>query len=198
MLLGLFVKMNVENVNVINTYVMESNIRIRTFEAILSNDSNTLKESLISNNLIQKICSKYLKDVTEFDITYYKHTVKFLPFRKFLPFKNEALGMIQIIIWNKIKCQRLFKDLIIGFGKYNNLVLEQELLQKNHKGYIFLSCLVFFDIIIQSNDEKMTFILKQNQALDLIDGILDQNPSYNRFFHYLDRYFKGGIGVLEV
>lgn len=52
MLLGLFVKMNVENVNVINTYVMESNIRIRTFEAILSSDSNSLKESLISNNLI--------------------------------------------------------------------------------------------------------------------------------------------------
>merc|ERR1712178_169143 len=113
--MGEFIETNTENIHVLNNYVMEANIRLRTFEGILMSDSNLMKEDLINNRLIENIARKYLKNLTMFDITYYKNTVKFLPFRRCLPFKNEALSMTQIIIWNKAKCSRIFKDLVVGF-----------------------------------------------------------------------------------
>ncbi len=62
-----------------------------------------MKEDLIKTGFIQNLCKDQLMNLKEFDITYYKHTVKFLPFRRFLPFKNEALGMLQILIWYKVR-----------------------------------------------------------------------------------------------
>jgi len=73
---------------------MESNLRLRIFEAILKNDCQLLNEDLIRNGFVDYICREQITDKTQFDITYYKHKVKFLPFRRFLPFKNEALAMI--------------------------------------------------------------------------------------------------------
>ncbi len=183
---------------------METNIRLRTFEGIMRNDSEILKEDLINTKVIQNITRRYLMDLTMFDITYYKNKVKFLPFRRCLPFKNEALAMTQIIIWNKVTCDRIFKDLVVGFGKYQNILREFELLKdlkKKPSSYIYLSCLVFFDIIIQSNDDKMLFLMKEDNIMEYLENLIFNNPkryqSYEKYFPNMIKYFDTAIDVLD-
>jgi len=39
--------------------------------------------------------------------------MKFLPFRDFLPFRNEALAMITAIIWHREKSEGMYKEILL-------------------------------------------------------------------------------------
>jgi hypothetical protein len=43
-----------------------------------------------------------MKNMNEFDVSISKSDIKFLPFRNFLPLRNEALAMMTSIVWNKV------------------------------------------------------------------------------------------------
>lgn len=97
--LQLLIETRVENIHVISRYVEESNIRLRTFEAILNSDSQILKNELLNSQFIQKIVSSLLVSNSIFDVSYYRSNYKFLPFRNFQPFRSEAICLISVIFW---------------------------------------------------------------------------------------------------
>lgn len=90
-LLQMYIRTKTENIHVISRYVEESNIRLRLFESILKCTSEKLKTELLNSLLINKIVSTLLVSETEFDVAYGKTPYKFLPFRQFQPFRNEAI-----------------------------------------------------------------------------------------------------------
>lgn len=79
--------------------------------------------------------------------------MKFLPFKDFLPFRNEALSMITAIVWHRGVSQIAYKELLLQITHYNLVKREFENLSKHSvKSKMFLSSMYFFSILVDSND----------------------------------------------
>ena len=48
----------------------------------------------------------------EFDVGFYRSSMKFLPFRNFLPLRNEALAMLTAIVWHKVSLLKIIYYII--------------------------------------------------------------------------------------
>ena len=66
------------------------------------NQSDDLKEQLVSTGIIHDICQHYMFSYDELDVSMHKLTSSFLPFRNFLPLRNESIALISIITHYKV------------------------------------------------------------------------------------------------
>mmetsp|Transcript_8660 Transcript_8660/g.1171 ORF Transcript_8660/g.1171 Transcript_8660/m.1171 type:complete len:139 (+) Transcript_8660:1568-1984(+) len=135
-------------------YVEEANFRVKTFENILQGKNEDLKEYLINQGFLGKVCGQYLTSESKFDVGSVRTSMKFLPFREFLPLRNEALAMITAIIWHKSASVGMYKEVLLQISHYNLIKREYETVNKyDHKNLVFLSALYFFTLLANSRDQ---------------------------------------------
>ena len=137
----------------------ESNIRLRLFEGILKNSSETLHLELLESQCIQRIPEFLLKCDLEFDVSYYRSNYKFLPFRNFLPFRSEAICMISVIFWNKEVNPRIYSELMNEFIKAGSFDREAEFVKQKESKLHKLTAIGFFARLIRDGNEQILYIL---------------------------------------
>ena len=143
----MYIRTKTENIHIVSRYTEESNIRIRLFEAILKSSNERLKTEIVQSMFIQSIVSTLLTCQSEFDVRFMRSNYKFLPFREFQPFRNEAVVLISIVIANKHHCEYVYENTISELVKHNTLECEMENLKQRKNKLTRLSAFAFFSII---------------------------------------------------
>jgi len=179
-----------ENIHLIVNYAEESQIRLKTLERLLLISDNSIKEEFIKTGIVHDLCNKYLKSYDQLDVSTYKLTFKFLPFRNFLPIRNEALAIVSMITQHREKCPSVYSDLILALTRYSNLRNEYENLRKYKKGLITTSSLYFFTIILQMNDPQITHILKQDNVLNYLKDLISKSSELQHYYSDLAKQLE--------
>jgi len=150
-LMQMYIRTKTENIHIISRYTEESNIRLRLFEAILKCTSDSIKSELLDSLFVQNIVSTLLACDTKFDVAFGKSNYKFLPFREFQPFRNEAIVLISIIFANRDHCQTVQDETISELIKANSLFTEIENLKQKKNPLSRMSAFAFFSTITHQN-----------------------------------------------
>eukprot|EP00828_Plagiopyla_frontata_P026718 TRINITY_DN34875_c0_g1_i1.p1 TRINITY_DN34875_c0_g1~~TRINITY_DN34875_c0_g1_i1.p1 ORF type:complete len:376 (-),score=54.28 TRINITY_DN34875_c0_g1_i1:57-1184(-) len=185
-LINLYIKTKTENIHLLDNYVEEANIRLQTFESIIKSNNSQLKQQFITTQFITYICSECLENTSQFDVLLYKSDMKFLPFRNYLPIRNESLAMLTSIAWNKNEVPILHKELLIGISN-SNLVLKEQVLLEQGK-LVFLSSLYFFTLLVYLNDQQLMFLMKHEKIIEKLNIIFQENKKLGIYFPLLKNF----------
>ncbi|EAR94381.2 EF hand protein (macronuclear) [Tetrahymena thermophila SB210] len=181
-----FINTNTENLHVLQYYVEETNFRIVVFENILNSSNEELKDFIMENDFVKYICCSAFQNETEFQVGLYRSSLKFLPFRNFAPLRNEALSMMTAIVWQQNQSQKLYKDLLIQISNEQLIKRECANLKKNNqKSNPFLTALYFFTILVNTNEDKLIFLMKFEKVFDFLSEFFENNPEFKKYFPIL-------------
>lgn len=120
----------IEGLVLIDTFVKKNEIRLNTFERILASSDPTLRKQLIESRFIEKMCSDYICDPRELNVTFSKIDLEFLAFRKSMPFRMESISLVNTIFLYKHSATDIFSELIMFIRRYNVIKREVSLLKK--------------------------------------------------------------------
>jgi len=186
-----FMKNQTEDIQIIENYVEEANFRLKVFESLLSGNSDILKKPFIESDFCHYLTGNLCIDIHGFDLELFKIHQEFLPFRQFLPLRNEGLTILTSILWNKAKNPGIYKELLVGIS--HNKVIERVLkeLMMKKEGVIWVSSLFFFSILVRDGDEEVLQLMKIEGVFGVLREVFRDNSKLEKEFPEIARFLKG-------
>lgn len=187
-LLGQFILRKTEDLHVLDDYVEEANIRLKTFDSLLASPSNALKRPLIETQFLQYLTSGLLLDGQCFDAQLFKSPMVFLAYREFPPLRNEGLTMLTSVIWNRDGNETLFKELLVGVS-HNNLIQKTFAeVKKLKQGVLWISGVFLFSVLIGSGNDQLIYLMKHEGIMEYLKGEFEKNSKLKNQFADIYRY----------
>lgn len=109
----------VESLVLIDSYVKKNEIRLNTFEYLLRNSRQELKDQFIKSNFIDRLFLDYICDFREFNIQFSKIDLEFLAFRKSFPIRLEAISLLNTALSLKNHATGVFTEVIMYVRRHN-------------------------------------------------------------------------------
>lgn len=172
----------------IDTYVKKNEIRLNTYEYLLSSNEQTLKYQFIKSNFIDKMFNEYIYDFREFNIQFSKIDLEFLAFRKTFPIRLEAISILNTSLVLKDKSPGVYTELIMYAKRYFLIKNEVNLLRKGKMSNEESTSLLLFSIILESNDEDLVYAMMQEGAHKVIRDMIKEFPSLSKRFPILNTF----------
>jgi len=151
----------VNDVNLLNNFIQENNLRLTLFEQILKTKSNEIRMQFLDTNFIEFLVTDISNEYRKFNTNFKKISLEFLVFKESYPVRMEALSFIYYILTNKEnKKNKIIYDEFIKNMKKHMFVHREVINIKNAiKGPKIHSIMVFFSIILATENKDLINII---------------------------------------
>jgi len=151
----------VNDINILNNFIQENNIRLSLFENIFKTRSEEIRLQFLDSNFIEFLVTDISNCYSKFSTIYKKISLEFLVFKESFPIRMEALSFIYYIMKNKddIKNKIIYDEFIKNMKKH--MFVHRELINIKNviKGPKIHSIMTFFSIILALENKDLTYTM---------------------------------------
>ena len=196
-ILSLFLSQENIDITILDNYMIESNLRLKTFDNIinLTNKFDEIKSQLLKNEFINFLFKNLIYDFRSFRTDYSKLSLEFIKYKKF-PLRTEAMKIINTIIKKyysrfKTKVDSFIYDEMIRNIKITRMVQnELAILRNKLKGDEIYMVLSLFNIVIRNDDREIIKIMNEENAKDYFVYSVQQETNIKKLFPFIIDYIK--------
>ena len=162
------------------------------FEKLVTICPEALRQQFMKTQFIEKLCEEYLKSTLQFNLRFNRINLKFLAFREGYPIRMESLCFVSQILSNKDSSYAIYSEFILHMKRYENMITETKRITnyKNVQGALLDSSLLFFSLILNCDDDRLSFVMKSHGAHMALKTIIEARPHLTRKFPLFRKYIS--------
>ena len=166
----------------------KNEIRLNTFQEILKSDDQNLRMQFIKSGAIEMICRDFICDFREFNVSFHKIDLEFLAFRKMHPLRLEAISFINTVFMHKNQASLVYKEFIMYIRRHFVIRNEVALLKQMRGSSQEITSLLFFSIILESQEDDLIYVMRQEDAHTTISELIKDKPNLIKRFPTLAKF----------